>query len=68
MKESYSIKLLCEVFEIYRSTYRYRKENTNKIRSENVHADIEVKAAYELCGGSAGSRTIATPVGLEAMT
>jgi putative transposase len=62
MKESYSIKSLCEVFEIYRSSYRYWSVNANKIRSEDVHADVEVKAAYTLSGGSAGSRTIATIV------
>jgi putative transposase len=62
MKESHSIKSLCEVFEIYRSSYRYWKVNTNKIRSEDVHTDAEVKAAYALSGGSAGSRSISTIV------
>ncbi|MFT5420928.1 MAG: putative transposase [Candidatus Endobugula sp.] len=60
MKESHSIKLLCEVFEIHRSSYRYWKVNANKIRSGDVYTDSEVKAAYALSGGSAGSRTIAT--------
>jgi len=62
MKESHSIKSLCEVFEIHRSSYRYWKIKANKIRSEDLRADIEVKAAYALSGGSAGSRTISTLV------
>lgn len=62
MKESYSIKYLCEVFEVHRSSYRYRKANVNKIRREDLRADIEVKAAYTLSEGSAGSRTISTLV------
>jgi putative transposase len=62
MKESYSIKSLCQVFEVHRSSYRYWKVNTKKIRLEDLHADIEVRTAYELSGGSAGSRTIATLV------
>ena len=44
----------------YLTNYRYWKVNTNKIRSDDVHTDSEVKAAYALSGGSAGSRTIAT--------
>lgn len=62
MKESYSIKWLCNVFEIHRSSYRYRKASIHKIISEDLHADAEVRAAYALSGGSAGSRTIATLV------
>ncbi|MFT7386998.1 MAG: putative transposase, partial [Candidatus Endobugula sp.] len=57
MKESHSIKLLCEVFEVHRSSYRYWKVNANKISSGDVYTDSEVKAAYVLSGGSAGSRT-----------
>jgi putative transposase len=62
MKESHSIKSLCEVFEIHRSSYRYWKVNTNKIRSDDVYTDSKVKVAYALSGGSAGSKTIATIV------
>lgn len=62
MKESYSIKSLCQVFEVHRSSYRYWKVNSSKIRAKDLHTDIEVKAAHELSGESAGSRTIATLV------
>jgi putative transposase len=62
LKESYSIKSLCQVFEVHRSSYGYWKINAKKIRVEDLHADIEVKAAHKLSGGSAGSRTIATLV------
>ena len=54
--------MLCEVFDVHRSSYRYWRINANKIRIADLHTDAEVKAAYELSGGSAGSRTIATLV------
>jgi putative transposase len=62
MKESRSIKSLCEEFEIHRSSYRYWKVNANKIKSDDVRADAEVKAAYVLSRFSAGSISIATIV------
>lgn len=62
MKESYSIKSLCQVFEVHRSSYRYWRVSSTKIRAGDLRADAEVKAAYELSGGSAGSRTLATLV------
>lgn len=62
MKESYSIKSLCDTFGVHRSSYRYWIKNSKKIRLEDLRTDIEVKAAHELSGGSAGSRTISTLV------
>lgn len=59
MKESYSIKWLCQVFNVHRSSYRYWRASSRKIRFEDLRADAEVKAAFELSGCSAGSRTLA---------
>ncbi len=50
------------IFSVQRSSYRYWKINHTKIKSENVRADAQVKAAYALSGGSAGARTLATLV------
>ena len=62
MKESYSINSLCQVFDVHRSSYRYWLVSSSTIRVQDVRADAEVKAAYELSGGSAGSRTLAALV------
>jgi len=62
MKESYSIKLLCQVFKVHRSSYRYWRTSTTKIRVEDLRTDAEVKAAFKLSGESAGARTLATLV------
>jgi hypothetical protein len=45
LKESCSMKSLCQLFEVHRSSYGYWKVNTKKIRVEDLHADIEVNSA-----------------------
>ena len=62
MEGSYPVKSLCEMFAVHRSSYRYWRLNVNKIKTEDMHTDIEVKAAFKISGGSAGSSTIATLV------
>jgi len=47
---------------VHRSSYRYWLVSSSTIRIQDVRADAEVKAAYELSGGSAGSRTLAALV------
>ena len=62
LKESYPINLLCQVFGVHRSSYRYWFENYGKVNAKNIRIDAEVKEAYALSDGSAGARTIATLV------
>ena len=42
-KEGYSIKSLCDTFDVHRSSCRYQIKSSKKIRLENLRTDIEVK-------------------------
>jgi len=60
LKESYTVKLLCEVFDIHRSSYKYQNLKPQKISFATIKLDSEVRAAFNISGGSAGSRSIAS--------
>jgi len=62
MQESYKVNVLCCLFSVHRSSYRYWLKNHTQIKAENIRTDAQVKAAHTLSGGSAGARTIATLV------
>ncbi len=62
LQESYSVQILCQVFGVHRSSYQYWKKASTRIRPEELRVDAEVKEAFELSGGSAGARTVATVV------
>jgi len=65
LKESHAVKLLCAVFNVQRSSFRYWQARPNEIKPKDVLLQAQVKAAYKLSGGSAGARTIATIVSRE---
>lgn len=51
--------LICDVFEVHRSSYRYWANRPRRISPEHVKLLSEVRAAHEESNGSAGARTIA---------
>ena len=59
-KESHTVKLLCEVFDLHRSSYKYQHSKTSNISLERIQLESEVRAAFNISGGSAGSRSIAS--------
>ena len=54
--------LLCLVFNVHRSSFRYWQDRDKGQSPEELRLEIQIKAAYRLSGGSAGARTIATLV------
>jgi len=59
LQESHSIKRLCEVFDVHRSSYKYWHARSRILKPEQVRLNQLVVAAHEVSGGSAGARTIA---------
>ena len=60
MKESYAVTLLCEVFGVQRSSYKYWFARTLKPNSKRLNEQAMVKAVHKESNGSAGARTIAS--------
>ncbi len=60
LKESYPIKLLCDVFGTHRSSYRYWAKRTRTINPQRLKEIALVKAIFAESGESAGARSIAT--------
>ena len=58
-KQSYSVKTLCEVFNVHRSSYHYWLKRAKKINAETVKLRSLVSEAHSASNGSAGARTIA---------
>lgn len=65
MKGSYSVKSLCEIFDVHRSSFRYWLARPKGLNPKRLRLQAQVKAAHQLSGGSAGARTIATIVSRE---
>lgn len=59
LREHYKIAELCRVFNVYRSSYHYRKKQANKVSPERAHLRQEVIKIHAASRGSAGARTIA---------
>ncbi|MBU2991565.1 IS3 family transposase [Psychrosphaera sp. B3R10] len=57
-KARYPIKLLCDVFSVHRSSYKYWLKRDNSPSLEYQMLLKKVENAHELSGGSAGARTI----------
>ncbi|AJQ94196.1 transposase [Gynuella sunshinyii YC6258] len=51
---------LCEVFEVHRSSFKYWVNRPKGPTASTLKLHSKVEQAYELSGGSAGSRTIAS--------
>ena len=64
-QESYPTQLMCSLFKVHRSSYRYWQARAKGLSPEQVNLQAQVKAAHKLSGGSAGARTIATMVSSE---
>ena len=62
MKESHCVKLIFQVFNIHRSSYKYWQRRSRKPSLEQTQLNSEVRAAFEASNGSAGSRSIANMV------
>jgi putative transposase len=58
LKESFAVKMLCETFDVHRSSYKYwakRSETNSPTRLKEV---AMVKSIFSESNGSAGARTI----------
>ena len=53
------MKLLCSVFDIHRSSYKYQTIKAQPPSLATIKLESEVRAAFDTSGGSAGSRSIA---------
>ena len=51
--------MLCDVFDVHRSSYKYWLNRDNSLSAANVELRAEVKKYHALSGGSAGARSIA---------
>ncbi|MGL5728609.1 MAG: IS3 family transposase [Plesiomonas sp.] len=62
LKQSHSIKTLCEVFNIHRSSYHYWLKRPMEIKTETVKLRSLMSEAHLASNGSAGARTLAAIV------
>lgn len=62
LQQSYSIKRLCEVFGVNRSSYKYWASRDKGPSPDCIKVLAEVRAAHSQSKGSAGARTIANIV------
>jgi len=58
LQESYPVKQLCNVFQLYRSSYRYWLENSTKQSPKQLKAEVDVRSVFNESRGSAGARTV----------
>jgi len=59
LKESYAVTLLCNVFNVHRSSYKYWVNRSKTISPKKVKEKAMVKAIHHESNGSVGARTIA---------
>jgi len=55
----YSIKLLCEIFGVHRSSYKYWRKRDKRMAPETAKLHSQVKEVHRQSNGSAGARTVA---------
>ena len=51
--------MLCEAFDLHRSTFQYRRAAARRIDPERMRLNAMVRSAHRLSNGSAGARSIA---------
>ena len=61
-KNRYPVKVVCEVLDVHRSTFKYWRQRDKRLTPEAAKLHSLVKEAYRLSKGSAGARTIADMV------
>ncbi len=62
LTQSYSVKLLCEVFNVHRNSYYYWQKRRVKMDAETVKLRSLIRETHTISKGSAGARTIARMV------
>ncbi|EOX3410857.1 IS3 family transposase [Vibrio cholerae] len=62
LKKGYTVKQLCHVFSVHRSSYKYWCKRSQCPKPEQIQWQELVKQAHEESNGSAGARTIADMV------
>jgi putative transposase len=58
LQGSHSIATLCEVFDLHRSTVKYRRAAAQRIDPQRLEMNAVVKSAHRISNGSAGARSI----------
>ena len=53
------MKLLCEVFGVHRSTYKYWRKRDKRMTPETANLHCQVREVHRQSNGSAGARTVA---------
>ena len=53
-------EMLCSIFNVHRSTYKYWRSRKKKVNPKKVQQIAVAKEIHKASQGSAGSRTIAT--------
>lgn len=52
--------MLCDVFDVHRSSYRYWLKRDDTVALEQLRLEDKIKKIHEVSEGSAGARTLAT--------
>lgn len=60
LKESFDVSVVCSLFYIHRSSFRYWHDKDKLIPPEQVKAEVMVNAIFTESGGSARARTVTT--------
>ncbi|EKF4185592.1 IS3 family transposase [Salmonella enterica] len=62
LRARYPVTILCQTFEVHRSSYRHRQTSVNEPDGKRVTKRSQVMEARNASGGSAGTRSIASIV------
>jgi len=60
LEESFDLSVVCSVFDVHRSSFRYWKKRVHFVCPELIKAEVMIKAIFAESGGSAGARSVAT--------
>ncbi|MCE9688678.1 IS3 family transposase, partial [Shewanella sp. AS16] len=59
LKQSHTVKRICEVFGLHRSSYKYWRSRPKVISPEKVKLQSLIREAHAASNGSAGARSVA---------